>query len=190
MIVRIEYEAGRTTLFDTLSFTEGVAVLRREHAHGVRARDAGGAREGALTHGDLAPGARWLARRRASGRHPCGVQVARVALHAGLGGRARARPPRPARRQRGVCPGAGIPVRRGLYRRLLPRARGPSLKTAEVADKGAAARAGEGGGPGRARRAGEAARAREGRGRRRGRPQGQVVDLLAHLDASFGAVSI
>ena len=151
----------------------GIAVLRREHAHGIRARDARGAREGALAHGELAPGARRLARRRARGRHPGGAQVPRVALHAGLGGRARARPPRPARRRRGVRPGAGLPVRRGRDRRLLPRARRSSLKTAEVADKGAAARAGEGGDPGRARRAGEAARGREGSTRRGGRPQGQ-----------------
>lgn len=81
--------------------------------------------KGALAHGELAPGARRLASRRARGR------------------------------------------------RLLSRAHGPSLKTAEVADKGPAARAGEGGGPGRARRAGEADRAREGRWRRGGRPQGQ-----------------
>ena len=70
----------------------GVAVLRREHAHGVRARDAGGAREGALAHGELAPGARRLARRRARGRHTGRAQVPRLALHAGLGGRARATP--------------------------------------------------------------------------------------------------
>ena len=128
----------------------GLAVLRREHAHGVRARDARGAREGALAHGELAPGARRLARRGARGRHPGRAEVPRVALHAGLGGRARARPPRPARRRRGVRPGARVPVRRGCNFRLLPRARGPSLKTAEVADKGPSARAGEGGGPGRA----------------------------------------
>ena len=52
------------------------------------------------------------------------------------------RPPRPARRERGVRPGVGFPVRRGSDRRLLSRARGPSLKTAEIADKGPAARAG------------------------------------------------
>lgn len=86
----------------------GVAVHRREHAHGVRARDAGGAREGALAHGELAPGARRLACRRARGRHTGRAQVPRLALHAGIGGRARARPARPARRRRGVRPCAGI----------------------------------------------------------------------------------
>ena len=109
MMVRIEYEGGRTTLFDTLSFTEGSPFSGANM----------------LTEFEL---------------------------------EMREEP------EKGLWLTANWHQVRDDW-----RARGPSLKTAEVADKGAAARAGEGGGPGRARRAGEAARGREGRGRRGGR---------------------
>lgn len=58
MMVRIEYEGGQDDAVRHALVHGGVAVLRREHAHGVRARDARGAREGALAHGELAPGER------------------------------------------------------------------------------------------------------------------------------------
>ena len=173
MMVRIEYEGGRTTLFDTLSFTEGSPFsganmltefeleMREEpekglwltaNWHQVRDDWRADAPEDGIPAARRSRGWRFMLASEAElGR------ARRVLLD---GDEAFAR-------VRGfLCDAAAIGA-------CFPRARGPSLKTAEVADKGPAARAGEGGGPGRARRAGEAARGREGRGRRRGRPQGQ-----------------
>lgn len=169
MMVRIEYEGGRTTLFDTLSFTEGSPFsganmltefeleMREEPEKGLwltanwhQVRDDWRADAPA----DGIPAARRSRGWRFMLASEAELGRARRVLLDGDEAFARVR---------------GVPVRRGSDRRLLPRARGPSLKTAEVADKGAAARAGEGRGPGRARRAGEAARGGEGRGRRGGR---------------------
>lgn len=142
MMVRIEYEGGRTTLFDTLSFTEGSpfsgANMLTEFELEMREEPEKGLWLTANWHQVCDD---WRADAPADGipaaRRSRGWRFM-LASEAEL---AQARP-HPARRRRGVCLGARLPVRLGCDRRLLPRARRPSLKTAEVADKGPAARAG------------------------------------------------
>lgn len=173
MMVRIEYEGGRTTLFDTLSFTEGSpfsgANMLTEFELEMREEPEKGLWLTANWHQVRDD---WRADATADGipaaRRSRGWRFM-LASEAELG---RARRvlldgDEAFARVRGyLCDAAAIGA---CYREHV----GPPLKTAEIADKGPAARSGEGGGPGRARRAGEDARAREGRGRRGGRPQGQ-----------------
>ena len=99
-------------------------------------------------------------------------RCARAATHGSATSAPASRSPRPRRATR-HSPGCGATCVMQLQFAPATASTWAPLKTAEVADKGPAARSGEGGGPGRARRACEAARGREGRGRRRGRPQGQ-----------------
>ena len=173
MMVRIEYEGGRTTLFDTLSFTEGSpfsgANMLTEFELEMREVPEKGLWLTANWHQVRDD---WRADAPADGipaaRRSRGWRFM-LASEAELGGARRVLldGDEAFARVRGyLCDAAAD---RACYREHV----GPPFKTAEVADKGAAARAGEGGGPGRARRAGEAARAREGRGRRGWCPQGQ-----------------
>lgn len=172
MMVRIEYEGGRTTLFDTLSFTEGSpfsgANMLTEFELEMREEPEKGLWLTANWHQVRDD---WRADAPADGI-PAARRSPWLALHAGLGGRAGASRrvlldgDEAFARVRGfLCDAAAIGA---CYREHV----GPPSKPLKSQIRDLQRALGRAEVPA-CRRAGEAARAREGGGRRRGRPQGQ-----------------